>query len=164
MPRDTTLPTQLEEVSWRLKDALVADFVDRHAPHRFCAALAIRCPPINPVKALCTNVARKYPYNGMPKSEIQKASPSRTDKCHANTAAPMIGINVKGTQLSMVRHIQFARWRCGGKSVDHPCIDRNDRPRFERVEATEVIPLCSILGTKLIEIIIRKQRAVGGLP
>jgi hypothetical protein len=64
----------------------------------------------------------------------------------------------------MARHIQFARWRCGGKSVDYPRIDRNDRPRLERVEAAEVILLCSIFGTKLIEIIARKQRAVGDLP
>src|SRR5215469_3221667 len=43
------------------KGALVANFGDRHTPHRFCAAAAIRRPPIDPVKALCTNVAHKYP-------------------------------------------------------------------------------------------------------
>lgn len=48
-------------VAGRLKGALVAKFVNRHAPHRFCPSPTIRRPPIDPVKALRTNVARKYP-------------------------------------------------------------------------------------------------------
>jgi hypothetical protein len=94
-----------------LLGALVADFVDLYTPHQVCSTQAISRPPIDPVKALRTNVARQYPQNRIPKSEIEKASTSCRHKCNANTAAPLIGINVECTQLSMARHIRFAGWR-----------------------------------------------------
>src|SRR6516162_9398370 len=100
----------------------------------------------------------------MPKSEIEKAGTGHRHKCSANATAPLIGINVQCTQLSRARHIRYARWRCGGKSLDYPGFGRNDRLRLKRVEAAEIVLLCSILGANLIEIIIREQRAVGGLP
>ena len=111
-----------------LKGALVADFVDLYAPHQVCPTQSIRRPSIHPVKALRSNVARQYPQSRIPKSEIEKASTSRRYKCNANTAAPLIGINVQCTQLSIARHTRIAGWRCSGKPMDHPCIGRNDRP------------------------------------
>jgi hypothetical protein len=48
--------------------------------------------------------------------------------------------------------------------MDQPFFDRHDCPRLERVVAREIIPVGSILGAKLIQIIIWKERPVGRLP
>ncbi len=68
------------------------------------------------------------------------------------------------TQLSMVRQVRFARRRSGDKSEDQPIFGRHNRPWLERIRIREIIPLCPIFGTKLIEVVVGKQRPVGRLP
>ncbi len=116
--------------SWCLKSPMVADFVDRYAPHRVCSTQAIGCPPIDLIKALRANVTREDPQNRISKSESEKAGTSGRHKGDANTPAPLFGIHIERTKLPMFHLIRVTRWRCGGKPMDQPFFGRHDRLRL----------------------------------
>jgi hypothetical protein len=119
---------------------------------------------IPPIKALRPNVAFEYPENRFSKSQIEKPTTRCRHKCNANASAPVVGINVECTEFSVIWHIQVLRGHCRGKTPNHPAFGQDNRMRLEGIEAAEIVFLRSILGTKLIEILIGHQLAVCGLP
>jgi hypothetical protein len=62
--------------SWRIKAALVAEFIEYYAPCRVCSVRAIGRPLVGLIKALGANVARKNPRSRLSKSEAGKAAAS----------------------------------------------------------------------------------------
>jgi hypothetical protein len=149
---------------WPLKPALIADFVDRHSPHRICSPDAIGCPPIYLVETLRANVTPHDPQKRMSKSKFEKIRASCQHKGVAHSTTPLFGIHIERTRLSIVRQIRVARWRGRGKSMDQPFFDSHDGPRLKRVKAREIVRACSIFGMKLIQVFFRKKPPVGHLP
>ncbi len=148
----------------RFKGALVADLVDGYSPHLACEPNTVERPPIDAVKTLGTNIAVQYPQSCVSKSVIEKASAGRGDERIADTAAPQIGVDVEGAQLSVAGEIRVACRRCGGESLNRARFDSNDGPGYARVGIAESVPLCAIFGAKLIEEIVGQQLAVSNLP
>ena len=108
---------------------------------------------IDSIKALGTNIARQDPQKRVSKSECKKIGACRRHKSNTNTPAPVFGageIRVRAT----------APWR--QIRVDQAFVGRHDGLRFYKVEGCEVIPLRSLFGAKLIEIVIW-ERASGRL-
>ena len=81
------------------KGALVANFVDTNTPHRFCAAAAIRCPPIDPVK----RSVRTLPTSTH-RTACRNLRSKRRERAAATSATPM----ARGLDVS---HLRFERFR-----------------------------------------------------
>jgi len=144
--------------------ALVAQFVDGYSPDRVSSAQAVGGPLIDSIKALRANVARQHPQKRLAKAEFEKMGTRGRHEGSADALAPLFGVHIESKQLSVVGHIRVARRRGGSKALDRPLFICNDGPRLQGVEGGEIVPLRSIFGPKLVEVVIRKERSVGNLP
>src|SRR5437660_10172843 len=113
------------------KSTLVADFVDLYAfPTRVGSAAAVCHPPIDSVKALRPRITHQDPEQSLSMSQREKVGTRGCDQRRPNPLAPLIRIHIERAQLSVIRKIRVARRHGCGKSKDHPCFSRQDRPRL----------------------------------
>jgi hypothetical protein len=56
-------------------------------------------------------LSASHPENRTSKSRVEKPSTSCRHKCNANAATPVVGINVQGTEFSVIWHIRLLGWR-----------------------------------------------------
>jgi hypothetical protein len=136
--------------------------VERHAAPRVCAQDAIGSPAIGAIEALRANVAFQDPQKSIAKSEFSEARTRRRYQRDANTAAPFLWIDIKGAQLSVVRQVRVARWRCSRKAEDLGPFDRQDGARLANVGCRKIVSRGAIFGTEPVEEFI--CRPVGRLP
>lgn len=154
----------MQPALWLREVAPVADVLDRQTPYGLGPARAIRRPAVGAVKALSTRIADQDPQQGTAKSLFEQVGPSRSCKRLPDAAAPSMGIDVKRAQLAIIRHVRVAGWHGGCEAADHPRFNSHDGIGLERIGAAERVSLRTVLGTKLIEVIIRHEPAVCRLP
>lgn len=126
--------------------------------------VVVRGPAVDGVEARGAGVSVEEPEIGVVEALFDKMGSRGGDESGSDAVVPVVWIDVEGGEFSVVGEGGIARGHGGGESGDDAVVFSNDGVGLLRVGVCEVVFRRAVFRAELVEVVVGKESAIGGLP
>jgi hypothetical protein len=144
--------------------AATAGLVDLNVPDKLSATCFLGDPAVLLIKACSPLVPRENPKNSLRISRGDEVRAGRGDEGDTETTTPIIRVDVKSGKFSQAECAGIGRRHGGGETEDLVSLNGNKSVRPLWIGVGEVVFGSALFGTKAVEVAVRQEAAIRGLP